>query len=543
MTVDFAARIALAQSDPQMVEAALALRQGKLDLAERALRTQLRHDPADIVSMRMLAELAARIGRYSDAEALLRRALELAPGFHAARANLVTVLHRQSKFDEALAQAERLIADEPHELGHLALRAAVRVRTGAYAAALDDYRTLLTHHPAQPRLWISCGHVLKTIGDQPAAIKAYRTAIMHEPTLGDAWWSLANLKTVRFADSDLDAMEAALAKASAQADRYHLHFALGRALEERGRYARSFGHYVQGNSLRRQELPYRADWTSAHADASMQMLTADALAQRSTGSHPSDEPIFIVGLPRAGSTLIEQILASHSQIEGTMELPDIGTIAAGLKGARDDGNDQSGYLPHLLELSSDERRTLGQRYLDGTRIQRQTSRHHFIDKMPNNFQHIGLIHCILPNATIIDARRHPVANCFSAFKQHFARGQGFTYDLGDLGRYWCDYERLMGHVDTVLPGRVHRVYHERLLANPEAEVRAMLDHIGVSFEPECLAPHRTQRAIRTASSEQVRQPIASTPDRTWHHYRPWLGALEAQLAPAVERYPQDCRGA
>ncbi len=417
------------------------------------------------------------------------------------------------------------------------------MRTGAYAAALDDYRTLLALHPDQPRLWISCGHVLKTIGDSAAAVQAYRTAISHEPTLGDAWWSLANLKTLRFAAEDIAAMQAALARTSARADLYHLHFALGRALEQHRQFAESFRHYAEGNRLRRKELPYRADWTSAHVAASTALLSREALAERGTGGHPSNAPIFIVGLPRAGSTLIEQILASHSQIEGTMELPDIGTIAAGLRSGSGDEDEQGGYLTALLALSPDERRALGQRYLDGTRIQRQSKRPRYIDKMPNNFQHIGLIHCILPQAVIIDARRHPVASCFSAYRQHFSRGQGFTYDLDDLARYWCDYEALMAHIDKVLPGRVHRVYHERLLADPEGEVRAMLAHIGLDFEPACLMPHRTQRPVRTASSEQVRQPIASAPDRSWHDYRLWLGALETALAPAIGRYPADCRDA
>ncbi|WP_232824598.1 tetratricopeptide repeat-containing sulfotransferase family protein [Blastomonas sp. UPD001] len=538
-----AARIARAQADPQMIATALALRKGQLDVAERTLRARLRDDPADMVAMRMLAELAGRIGRYRDSEALLQRALALAPDFHAARANLVTVLHRQSRFIEALAEAERLIRDEPHEHGHLALRAAVRVRTGAYDGALEDYRSLLARHPDQARLWISCGHVLKTIGDRAGAVEAYRTAIRHEPTLGDAWWSLANLKTEAFSSDDIAAMQVALADASDRADHYHLHFALGRALEQRGDHGASFVHYAQGNRLRREELPYKAQWTSAHVDASIALLTGEALARRSTGGHLSREPIFVVGLPRSGSTLIEQILASHPDIEGTMELPDIGTIAAGLRAGGREDTDESGYLPQLLELDAAQRHALGQRYLDGTRIQRQTDRPRYIDKMPNNFQHVGLIHCILPNAVVIDARRHPVANCFSAFKQHFSRGQGFTYHLGDLARYWCDYERLMAHFDAVLPGRVCRVYHERLLADPEAEVRALLAHIGLAFDPACLTPHRTQRPVRTASSEQVRQPISRTPDRSWQQYRPWLGALETALEPAVARYPQDCRDA
>ena len=536
--MSLAARLAAAQGDPELVAAAAALAAGKLDIAERGLKGALRRDPTDVAAIRMLAEVAGRLGRYRDAESLLARCLELAPDFHAARANYVTVLHRQSKFALALSEADRLIAAEPHDLGHLASRAAVLVRTGEYEAALAAYRTILARHPDQPRLWISMGHVLKTIGRREDSVAAYRTAAAQEPTLGDAWWSLANLKIVRLTDADLAAMERALASGPSAADRYHLYFALGKALEDRGEHARSFAHYAEGNRLRRLELPYRAESTTAHVDASSTLLTRTALAAR-TGGHPSDDPIFIVGLPRAGSTLLEQILASHSAVEGTMELPDIGTIAADLggRGGPRDDKDESGYIGRLLALSEAERRALGQRYLDGTRIQRKTGRPRFIDKMPNNFAHVGLIHLILPNATIIDARRHPMANGFSAFKQHFSRGQGFTYDLRDLGLYWRDYAQLMAHYDEILPGRVHRVFHEALLADPAREIHALLAHARLPFEAACLAPERNDRPVRTASSEQVRQPLARAPDESWRRYDEWLGPLREALGPAACFYP------
>ena len=526
-----AERLAAAQRDPAMVDAALALGANRLDVAERALRQRLRDDPVDVVAIRMMAELAGRLGRYRDAEKLLARALELAPDFHAARANYVTVLHRQSRFVAALAEAERLIAAEPHDVGHLALKAAVLVRTGGYHEAIAAYRTILARHPDQPRLWISLGHVLKTIGAQAESVAAYREATAREASLGDAWWSLANLKTVALDDGDLAAMRAALEGPVSNADRYHLHFALGKALEDRGAWAESFGHYAQGNRLRRAELPYDPARTTAHREASRALLTADAFAQRDGGGHPSDEPIFVVGLPRSGSTLVEQILASHPEVEGTMELPDIGTIAADLggRGAGDEKEEDAGYLSRLLALSPEERYVLGQRYLDGTRIQRKTDRPRFIDKMPNNFAHVGLIRLILPNAAIIDTRRHPMANGFSAFKQHFSRGQGFTYDLAELGRYWRDYARLMAHYDSVLPGHVHRIEHEALLADPEPHIRALLDHCRLPFDPACLQPHKTQRAVRTASSEQVRRPINSDAVDRWRHYAPWLGPLREAL--------------
>ena len=517
-----------------LIEAALALQQDKLDVAERGLRGHLRADPTDVAAIRMMAELAARLGRYGDAEKLLARALELAPDFHAARANYVTVLHRQSKFIAAHAEAVRLIAAEPHDFGHLALKAAVLVRTGGYEEAIALYQRILAKFPGQPRLWISLGHVLKTVGRQGECVAAYRKAIDQAPSLGDAWWSLANLKTVPLNAADRAAMVAALAGAKTDADRYHLHFALGKAHEDAGEWEASFDHYSQGNRLRRAELPYNADRNHEHMNQSCALLTGDAFAARAGGGEWADDPIFIVGLPRSGSTLIEQILASHSQVEGTMELPDIGTMAADLGGRGEEEEDPAGYLPRLLALSPDEREALGRRYLEGTGVQRKSGAPRFIDKMPNNFQHIGLIHLILPNAVIIDARRHPIATGFSCFKQHFSRGQGFTYDLTDIGRYWSDYARLMAHFDAALPGRIHRVTHEALVAEPEREIRALLAHCSLALEPACLAPHETRRAVRTASSEQVRRPINPNALHHWRHFEPWLGPLKAALAGSTE---------
>lgn len=528
--VDLAACLAAATRDPAMIEAALALQQDRLDVAEQRLRARLRSDPLDVAAIRMMAELAARLGRYPDAEKLLARALDLAPAFHAARANFVTVLHRQSKFATALAQAERLISDDPGDLGHLAAKAAVLVRTGGYDEAITLYRRILESFPEQPRLWISLGHVYKTMGRQTESIAAYRHAIGQEPGFGDAWWSLANLKTVTFDANDRSAMLAAIDGAGDPADRYHLHFSLGKAFEDVGDWASAFSHYAQGNRLRRDQLPYDAARTTQHLLQSQALLTREVFSDRVIGGHPACDPIFVVGLPRSGSTLIEQILASHSQVEGTMELPDIGTIAADLSGRGKQGEDDpAGYLPALLTLSPHDRLTLGQRYLDGTRIQRKTTAPRFVDKMPNNFAHIGLIHLILPKATIIDARRDAMATCFSAFKQHFSRGQGFTYELTDLGHYWRDYSALMAHFGEVLPGRVHRVDHEALVRDSPGEIRAILAHCGLSFESACLTPHLTNRPVRTASAQQVRNPINPTSLDHWRNFEPWLGPLRSAL--------------
>ncbi len=539
---DIADRLRRAANDPALVAAALALQNDNLAVAERLLKRRLFDEPTDVAAIRMLAEVAGRIGRYREAETLLRRALDLAPDFDAARANYATVLHRQSKFEAALVEADRLLADKPDDPAHLATKAAILVRTGGYDEAIAAYESILGRFPDQPRLWVSYGHVLKTIGRQSEAVDAYRRAIAGDGTLGDAWWSLANLKTVRLTGEDVAAMRRALVAAARDEDRYHLHFALGKALEDLGDYEPSFEHYADGNRLRRRELPYVADEVTAHVARTKALMTRDVFETRAGRGDPSRDPIFVVGLPRAGSTLIEQILASHSEVEGTMELPDVTSIVNDLSGRKDrradDDQASTGYLPSLLALDAAGFAALGRRYLEGTRIQRKTGRPFFIDKMPNNFAHIGLIKMILPNARIIDARRHPMAAGFAAFKQHFSRGQGFTYDLTEVGRYYMDYVEIMDHYDHVLPSAVHRVHYEAMIADTEGEVSRLLDYCGLSFEPACLRFHENTRAVRTASSEQVRRPIFADGVDRWRRFDPWLGALREIVAPQVAVYPE-----
>ena len=528
--VNLAAALAAAQREPLVVEAATALQRGEIAVAERLLRQRLRIAPVDVAAIRMLAEVAGRIGRYGDAEKLLARALVLAPDFDTARANYVTVLQRQSKFAAAHAEADRLIERDPDDVGHLAVKAAVLVRTGDYADAIATYEAIMARFPDQARLWVSYGHVLKTVGRRDDSIRAYRRAIALQPTMGDAWWSLANLKTISLDGGDVAAMRAALPDASSEEDRYHLHFALGKALEDARDWAASFEHYAQGNAMRRAELPYDPAQSTAHLAATRTLMTEATFAARARRDDIVPDPIFVVGLPRSGSTLVEQILASHSAVEGTMELPDIGSIAADLSGRHDSREaPPSSYLERLLAQSSDELAMLGRRYLDGTRIQRKTGRPRFVDKMPNNFAHTGLIHLILPNATIIDARRGAMATGFSAFKQHFSRGQGFTYDLTELGSYYREYVALMAHYDAVLPGRVYRIEHERLIADPETEIRALLDHCALPFEAACLNFHANVRPVRTASSEQVRRPLSAEGIDQWRHYERWLSPLADAL--------------
>jgi Tfp pilus assembly protein PilF len=514
--------------DPRLQQAALALLDNELHVAEPLLKQHLKDDPLDIAAMRMLAELAGRIGRYRDAENLLRRALELFPGFGAARANLATALYRQNRPAEAIAELDKVIAVDPENIGHANLKAAALGRIGGFDEAIELYEEVLKAAPNQPKVWMSYGHMLKTVGRTADGIDAYRRAIAIEPSLGEVWWSLANLKTVRFDDADVAAMQAALARGDlSDEDRFHLDFALGKAFEDRRDFAASFAHYDAGNRLRRQSVEHDAAETAAFVDRCIEILTPDFFAERVGAGCPADDPIFILGMPRAGSTLIEQILASHSAIEGTSELPDIPALA---RQRRD-------YPASLPSLPPERLSELGESYLERTRIQRKTGRPRFIDKLPNNWAHVGFIHLVLPNATIIDARRHPLDCCFSNYKQHFARGQAFSYTLDDMGRYYADYVRLMAHVDAVLPGRVHRVIHERLLDDPEAEIRALLAAVGVPFEDACLRFHETDRAVRTPSSEQVRRPINRDGADVWRNYEPWLGPLKAALGPVLTAYP------
>jgi tetratricopeptide (TPR) repeat protein len=513
-------------ADPVLIEAATALDRNDLPVAERLLRTRLKAQPTDIGAIRMLAELAGRIGRYRDAETLLRRAIELAPNFRAARHNLALVLHRQARSAEAIVEIDGLLADEPDHPSYANLKAAALSRLGDYAPAIALYERVLAAFPDQPKVWMSLGHALKTLGRSADSIATYRKALALMPTLGEAWWSLANLKTYRFSPDELAAMRAALASPAIGAeDRFHLEFALGKAEEDAAAYGASFAHYLAGNRLRRSLIDYSAEETQAEAARKQALYTPEFFAAREGWGCPAADPIFVVSLPRAGSTLIEQILASHSAVEGTMELPDIAALAASVS-ARS-----------VADLSREEVHALGESYLERTRIQRKAGLSRFVDKMPNNWAHVGFIRLILPRATVIDARRHPLGCCFSNFKQHFAHGQAFTYDLGEIGAYYRDYAALMRHFERVLPGHVHRVHYEAMVDDTEAQVRALLAHAGLAFEPACLRFHETERAVRTASSEQVRQPIFREGLDQWRHFAPWLGPLEAVLRDELTRYP------
>ena len=533
----YANHVRNATRDPRLLEPALALAEGRIAVAEPLLRDHLKQCPTDVAAIRMLAEIASRIGRYADAESLLTRCLELAPSFTAARHNYAIVLHRNNKPVESLAQLDILLAAEPRSPSFRNLRAVVLARVGEFDEAIRLYEQLLREYPLQPKVWLSYGHALKTAGRQDDSIGAYRKSIELEPRLGEAYWSLANLKTFRFTTDDVSAMDAQLARDDLSVeDRFHFHFALGKAAEDSKQYGESFPHYAEGNRLRKQVVPYDSSAITENVRRARELFTAGFFAARAGQGCAAPDPIFVVGLPRSGSTLVEQILSSHSAIEGTMELPDVISIVKELSG-RTRRSEVSKYPEALASLAADELRSLGERYLEQTRVQRRTGAPYFIDKLPNNWAHVGLIHLMLPNARIIDTRRHPLSCCFSNFKQHFARGQNFTYSLDDLGRYYADYVTLMAHFDAVLPGRIHRVIYERMVDDTEQEVRRLLDYCGLPFEDACLRFYENERAVRTASSEQVRQPIFRDGVDQWRNYEPWLEPLRAALGPVLDAYP------
>ena len=521
--------IRMSVHDPDLQRAGQALAANDLGVAEPILKERLRTIPTDVAAIRMLAELAGRIGRYRDAENLLRRALELAPKFLAARSNLATVLHRQARTEEALAELDLLLAAEPDSPTHNNLKAAALGRIGDYEEALGLYERVLAVSPAYPKIWMSYGHVLKTVGRQEDSIVAYRQALALKPDLGEVWWSLANLKTVKFDAADIAKMQQALTQERlSDEDRFHLDFALGKALDDQKDAEGAFAHYAAANALRREQLDYDPSDISRQVDRAIALFTPAFFEARQGAGCDGPDPIFILGMPRAGSTLIEQILASHSQVEGTMELPDIPALATRT------GEGHQRYPGSMNDLSAEALKALGEDYLQRTRIQRKQGRPFFIDKLPNNWLYTAFIHLILPKAKIIDARRDPMDCCFSNFRQHFARGQSFSYSLEDMGRYYGDYVRLMRHLDETLPGRVHRVIHEDLLDEPETQIRTLLDHLGLPFEEACLQFHETKRAVRTASSEQVRRPINRDGVGQWRPYEVHLHPLREALGDIAE---------
>lgn len=523
------------QSDPDIARAASAMMANDLRTAEAALNALLKRRPDDPVALRMVAEILIRQNQPRKAEAILRRAIDLAPSFFFPRYTRAVALDMLSRAGEALAELNQIEGPEAEYDPIMGLKALALSRVGENEQAIELCRQLLERQPTNPEIWISLANLLKIVGDNQGSVDAYRKVIEIQPTNGEAWWSLANLKTYRFGEEDIAAMEAAVNSAGlGDNDRFRIHFALGKAREDRGEDEASFDHYRLGNSLRAMQARYRPGEATNLVDRMLRLFTREFFEERAGFGCKASDPIFIIGMPRAGSTLVEQILGSHPLVEGTAELPDVIVLARELEEGPEGGPGAWRNYPEMLaDLSSDDFRRLGETYLERTRIQRKTDRPFFTDKMPNNWIHAGLIRLMLPNAKIIDARRHPLACGFSNFKQHYARGQEFSYDLEHFGRYYRDYVRLMAHLDAVAPGTVHRVIYERLLASPEEQIRSLLDYLGLPFDKACLNFHENKRAVRTASAEQVRRPIDREGAESWKRFEPWLDPLKQSLGEAL----------
>jgi tetratricopeptide (TPR) repeat protein len=516
---------------PEIVTATAMFSDGDFALAEQVIRPYLLQHGDDVEAMRLLARIGMELDVLDDAEVLLAAVLQKAPDYDAARHDYAATLVKRHKPAQALGELDKLLAKQPGNQLFRTTYANAVVGVGDHERALALYRELLPTAANASEVHLSIAHSLKTLGRTDEAIDAYHASCSARPNYGDAYWSLANLKTYRFSDDELARMrEEERNPRTGPVDRYHLCFALGKALEDRGDYAASFGFYARGNVLKKASTHYQPKSTELNTRLQKEVCTRDFLAARAGSGCPAPDPIFIVGLPRSGSTLIEQILASHSQVEGTMELAEIPRLVHQLNGrALGVAAGEPAYPRALTSLTPRDFAAFGADYLARTRIYRIGGRSFFIDKMPNNFRHIGLIHLILPRARIIDARREPMACCFSNFKQLFASGQEFTYSLEDIARYYRTYVDLMQHWDEVLPGKILRVQHEAVVDDLETNVRRLLDFCGLDFEPQCLEFWKTQRSVRTASSEQVRRPIFKEGLDQWRHFEPWLAPLKAAL--------------
>jgi tetratricopeptide (TPR) repeat protein len=530
----------LKQLPPEVVVANSLLADGDLAPAEQVIREYLRRDPDNVGALRLLARIRMELGAPGEAETLLESVLDRAPDYHAARLDYAMLLLQQQKHLQARQQAQHLLDHAPENREYRKQYGAACVGLGDHEPVIDLYEELLASpqsaaEAADLRLWRA--NALKIAGRQAEAIADYRASLAARPDYGVAWFSLANLKTYRFADDEIARMRIAESGPAVQdMDRIYLCFALGKALEDRGDYESSWHYYARGNALRRAAGRYRPEVAESCAFQTKRIFTTDFFAARAGWGADDPAPVFILGLPRSGSTLIEQILASHSQLEGTQELTEIGRYAAELCGA----DPECGLPLHpeaLQRLTAEDARMLGERFLAETRAYRRLGRPFFIDKMPNNFWHVGLIHLILPRATIIDIRRAPMACCFSNLKQLFGTtNQPFAYAIGDIARYYRTYLDLMRHWDAVLPGRVQRVQYEDVVEDLEGSVRRMLEHVGLPFEPACLDFHETRRSVRTPSSEQVRQPIGREGLAQWQCYAPWLAPLRDALGDALTGY-------
>lgn len=520
---------ALVRPEQELSEAEGLLYNGRVAAAESLLRRRLGRTPEDVMGLRLLARSAAAREDFGEAERLLRECLRLAPGDSEARLALVRVYSEQQRPEAMLPLLERLLVLEPKSLNYRTLQSIAFNLLGRSAQSIAVLTAVLEDFPQDERVWMFYGHALRAAGRSSEAIAAYRRSVELAPHFAESWFSLANLKTFRFSDAELATMEAQLLRPQARdEERVMFEFALAKAREDQGAFAEAFAHYARGNALRRASLAFDVGDTQRFVERNVQLFTAEFLAARSHAGAPAPDPIFIVGLPRSGSTLLEQILASHSQVEGTRELPYVLSIAREF-GALESPGGPRPYPQSLARLPAAQLRALGERYLEEVAAHRLLGRPYFIDKMPSNWMHLGLIHLMLPKARIIDARRAALGCCVANFKQHFQQGMWFSYSLEDLGHFYRAYTDLMAHFDALLPGRVHRVHYEELVRDLEGEVRRLLDYCGLPFEEQCLRFHETRRVVQTVSSEQVRRPIYQEGLEQWRNFEPWLAPLRTAL--------------
>ena len=525
-------QLELLKALPKQVLAAMDLMyEGKLYKAEQVCRKFLQQHKHQPDAMCLLAEIGLKLKVFDDAEFLLESCVNLYPDNKQAKASYIYLLNRLGKFELCAKQAEQFLTqfktEEPLTITVQATLANALVGLGKLEQGKDIYQSLLDVHPDRTGLHLQLGHTFKTMGKEQQAIDAYKLAYQQKPTFGDAYWSLANIKTYKFSEQELTLMQESLNhKTVTTEDSIHINFALGKAYEDSKDFELSFNYYAQGNELKKQSNGYDANKTTELIDQQIQHCNKELFKQRTNIGHSDPAPIFILGLPRAGSTLLEQILASHSQVDGTMELHNILGIALKLRGRIVNGEPQ--YPKNLWDLPEQQVKQLGEAFIRDTHSYRQGAPF-FIDKMPNNFIHIGLIKLILPNAKIIDARREPMACCFSGFKQLFGEGQDFSYDLNDIAQYYRDYERLMAHWDEVFPNQILRMQHEDLVNNFEDEVKRLLDYCQLPFEQSCLEFYNTKRNIHTPSAQQVRQPISNKGLEQWRNYEPYLRTLSKEF--------------
>jgi tetratricopeptide (TPR) repeat protein len=526
-------RTTVRAADQLLMRAGEALETDDLETAEIILRRRLIEQPDDPDALYLIARLAHLLDYDHEAEELLRLAFEIVPTFSAARVALARLLDKRHRSLEAVAELEPVLAAEPHNMIAKALVAATLTHGGDFEESIKVYEEMLETWPNEAGLWSTYGHTLKTIGRSREGEAAMRRATRMAPYRGEMWWNLANIKTATFSDDEIATMLGALDRDDlGPEDRWNMHFALGKVFEDAGDATRAFAHYDKANATRLPFIKHNSQRLTAEVDASMRVFTPEFFEQRLGWGAPNRDPIFVIGMPRAGSTLVEQILASHPQIEGTKELPEIAIIAKAL------GRGHGRYYRNVSEMEPERMKALGEEYLQWAGRQRKSDRPFFIDKAPNNWLHAPLIHLLLPNAKIIDARRHPLACGFSNYKQNYGEGGApFSYNLRAIGHYYHEYVRMMAHIDSVLPGRVHRVIHERLVDDTEAEIRSMLDYLELPFDPACLRFYETERAVRTPSAEQVRRPISRAGVEQWSKFEPWLGPLKEALGPVLDAYP------